>query len=517
MTRSRLKAISAALFIGLFKVYRESIYRSRFNSNCSRLVDTCKYLRRGFVTAGLLLVITPFKIAAQPQQATYYRKAAQLYRDAANKSKSQRNRSCYLAHARYHDCLADQLGPGRGRQCANPTCQFEPEPDGGGTTGAAPAAIPTTGSTTPQNEAGSIADQMNEMKRRRDRERAIEEQEREEADRIADLKPRDMTPVDKTLSNALDGKDAVEGLKVDDARNRESFFGSGGGRGADSLTQMNDLTDKIEAQAEDDRNYAASESGAFDDRAGGKPPGGADFYREGDLANGSLYTPFSPAEERGWGELKDWRPPEGADGVPSSITFEKDGITVATYSNRFAIPKVLTFNPDGTGVVEYGPDATHPQGTTIYTHNGQVVEVRGPVDDRVPTTVTYGRDGSVLKVIHGPAANGAVGGLQNTANLDGGNGTGALNQPPRENRPEARARPSPIASFIPPKQTKEAEPEPAQDDPGLVDRFRDWANKKIEQGKRVWDENVRKPVNIVRQCLSDPFECATGLGEATKQ
>ncbi len=517
MTGSRLKAMSAALFIGLFNVYRESIYRSRFNSNYSRLVDTCKYLRRGLAAAGLLSLIIPFKIAAQPQQATYYRQAAQLYRDAANKSKSQRNRSCYLAHAQYHDCLADQLGPGRGRQCASPTCQFEPEPDGGGTRDAGPAAPPTAGGATPQNDASAIVDQMNEMKRRRDRERAVEEQEREEADRIANLKPRDMTHADKTLSSVLDGKDAVEGLKADDARSRESLYGSGSGRGADSLAQMNGLADKIEAQAEDDRNYAAYESGAFDDRAGGKPPGGADFYREGDLANGSLYTPFSPAEERGWGELKDWRPPEGAYGVPSSIAFEKDGITVATYSNRFAIPKALTFNPDGTGVVEYGTDATHPQGTTIYTRNGQVVEVRGPVDDRVPTTVTYGRDGSVLKFIHGPAANGAGGGSQNTASLDGGNGTGALNQPPRENRPEARASPSPTASFIPPKQTKEAEPEPPQDDPGLVDRFRDWVNKKIEQGKRVWDENVRKPVATVRQCLSDPFECATGLGEATKQ
>jgi hypothetical protein len=56
-------------------------------------------LRRSLMAAGLLLLIIPFKIAAQPQQATFYRQAAQAYCDAANKSKSQRNHSCYLSTA----------------------------------------------------------------------------------------------------------------------------------------------------------------------------------------------------------------------------------------------------------------------------------------------------------------------------------------------------------------------------------------------------------------------------------
>lgn len=59
--------------------------------------------------------------------ADTYRKAAQAYREAADKTTADK-KACYRDWAGYYDCLADSLVSGSNARCEAPTCK-PGEPD----------------------------------------------------------------------------------------------------------------------------------------------------------------------------------------------------------------------------------------------------------------------------------------------------------------------------------------------------------------------------------------------------
>src|ERR1051326_1419326 len=142
--------------------------------------------RKLIIAAFLLYLLAPGAATEQAQGiAAQYRQAADAYRQAAAKSKSSQNRSCYLAHAQYYDCLADQLRTGSApRQCTQPTCSPGPEPSGTGEAGTNSA-----GTSPSSNGTSDPGRQMGEILDRRDRDRQVEEEMRRERDDNAKLTP----------------------------------------------------------------------------------------------------------------------------------------------------------------------------------------------------------------------------------------------------------------------------------------------------------------------------------------
>jgi hypothetical protein len=89
--------------------------------------------------------------AEPPGQAANYAAAAASYRQAAAKTQSAKNRTCYNAWADYYDCVVQTFRSGSRVRCSEPTCAYEKESENSTSTSAAAPNKqfePQTGSST---------------------------------------------------------------------------------------------------------------------------------------------------------------------------------------------------------------------------------------------------------------------------------------------------------------------------------------------------------------------------------
>ena len=449
-----------------------------------------------------LFAIVPLAVVsvqAQSISATY-RAAAQAARDAAAKTKSPRNRSCYLAQANYHDCLAAQLGPNGPRSCPPPSCSLESEPNTPATGGSTAAPVNPAPSTEDMNRT------MQEILDRNARDREVEEEVRREREEASNLKPVEMTPGGNDLLKDLNaGADAASRLGLKDTKTSGESLDSGAFE--DLSRGIQEDSDRPEAFgfSKGSTDFANHEKQILGEKID-------DFYRAGDPLLSDLYTPGATGSPEGWGVPE--FDPRSIDEFPTSIEFGPDGMSTVQYQDRFAIPKSIQFLEDGRSVIEYGPDANYAQGVTINFERGQVTSVQGPVDNRVPTVITYDNSGRVLSTQHGPRVQ--SGPTQNAGPQPQTN-TNALptsqkQQPPTNFLSDKSLKVQPPARKNE-TQTQETQP------PGLIDRakqsirdMKERFNNAYQSGKRWLNETVA----TVQQCRKDLFECVTGLEKATK-
>lgn len=471
----------------------------------------------------LLMIAATKVVKAQPQMAALYRQAAQAAREAAGKTKSAKNRSCYLAIAQYHDCLAAQLGPNGPRQCNETSCSLEAEPGGGSTGGNSAPSSSGQPAPQPTPDAQQIMDQMI---RNREREREVEEQEESERDAAQNLKPKEINSGGaETVDKLLEGKDNADLTNTDAADRREEKYGktksAENSETPKSLDELAAEVDKTTADA-DSSNFAPedqsiSEWNKENNNSGSQSPSDKDsqFYDQSQGDIGSLYTPASRAKVQGWGE-SDTQPIVDPNDIPTTIVFNKDGTTVESYENRNSVPASISYNKDGTTEIVYGADASHPQPTSVVSRDGRVIAVKGVIDDRVPTVVTYGADGSVKNVTHGvaPTVQPVTPGESRKQSPDSSannQNPSVIPQPKQPSDLSTQQKKEPDRKEVEqPQQNKSSCPNAVQPACDWYERQKNSWNEKWEeksQAVREWyDKQIRQPVTRFRQFITNPLD-----------
>jgi hypothetical protein len=350
---------------------------------------------------------------------------------------------------------------------------------------------------------------MQEILDRNERDRQVAEQERREREEASEKQPVEMSPGGNNVLKDLNaGADAAAQLGLKDTNSGGELSGKDS-----DVAVFDDLSRHLQNDSDRPQAFLASEGPEdFNKREEELSGDKTDhFYRPGDPSLQDLYTPGATGNPEGWGILNSDQ--RIVDDIPSSIEFGPQGTTIVQYGDRSAIPKSIQFLGDGRSVIEYGSDANYSQGVTITSEHGRVTGVDGPLDNRVPTVITYDNSGRVITTQHGPP-------------LPTSNQQPNVSNPP----PPTNTSKPPPTSFVTEKSPKSPQPAPSNDaqaqepnPPGVFAQMKDWIHRQKERFdntrdsvKQWWNENLQR-VASGWECAKDPFECVTHLGEASKE